>query len=119
MTILQEFGAFEENIKRELAEQLPFLATAGILMECVKAGMGREVAHQLIQKHSISTTASNFFAALAGDKDFPLSIDQLNELINDPGDFAGLATHQSKTVLQMIGKVTQGKVSKIELSQLR
>jgi adenylosuccinate lyase len=119
MTILQEFGAFEENIKRELAEQLPFLATAGILMECVKAGMGREVAHQLIQKHSISTTASNFFAALAGDKDFPLSIDQLNELINDPGDFAGLATHQSKTVLQMIRKVTQGEVSKIELSQLR
>jgi len=119
MTILQEFGAFEENIKSELADQLPFLATTKILMECVKAGMGRESAHQLIKKHSTSSTASNFFTALAGEKDFPLSINQLNTLIENPAVFAGLATDQSKTVLQMIEKATLGKISKIELPQLR
>jgi adenylosuccinate lyase len=119
MTILQEFGVFEEKIKSELNDQLPLLATSKILMECVKAGMGREVAHQLIKKHSTLTTASNFFTALAGEKDFPLSINQLNALIENPAVFAGLATDQSKTVLQMINKATIGKISKVELPQLR
>jgi adenylosuccinate lyase len=119
MTILQEFGAFEEKIEVELNEQLPLLATSKILMECVKAGMGREAAHQLIKKHSTLTTASNFFIALAGEKNFPLSISQLNGLIEYPAVFAGLAADQSKTVLQMINKATLGKISKVELPYLR
>ena len=100
-------------------EQLPLLATSKILMECVKAGMGREAAHALIKKHSTSTTASNFFAALTSEKDFPLSINQLNAIIENPAVFAGLATDQSKTVLQMINKVTLGKILKVELPHLR
>jgi adenylosuccinate lyase len=119
MTILQEFGAFEEKIKAELEEQLPVLATSKILMECVKTGMGREMAHQLIKKYSTSTTESNFFAELASEKDFPLTIAQLNALIENPAVFAGLATEQSKRVLQMIKDATLDKVSKIELPQLR
>ena len=119
MTILQEFSAFEEKIKMELTEQLPLLATSKILMECVKAGMGREAAHQLIKKYSTSTTASNFFTALASEKDFPLSFNQLNALIENPAVFAGLATDQSNTVIEMINKATLGKISKVELQQLR
>jgi len=119
MTILQEFGTFEEKIKTELNEQLPLLATSKILMECVKAGMGREAAHQLIKKHSTSNTASNFFAVLVGEKDFPLSINQLNALIENPVVFAGLAIDQSRAVLQMISKVTLGEISKVELPHLR
>ena len=68
---------------------------------------------------AFSTTASNFFAALTGEKDFPLSINHLNTLIKNPAVFAGLVTDQSKTVLEMIGKATLGKVSKIELPQFR
>ena len=119
MTILQEFGAFEEKIKTELNEQLSLLATSKILMECVKAGMGREAAHQLIKKHSTLSTASDFFTALAGEKDFPLSINQLNAFIENPAVFAGSATDQSKTVSQMINKATLGKISKVELPYLR
>jgi adenylosuccinate lyase len=119
MTILQEFGAFEEKIKAELNEQLPLLATSKILMECVKAGMGREVAHQLIKNHSTSPNTSDFFTALVGEKDFPLSIDQLEALIENPAVFAGLATDQVKKVVQMIDKATLGEISKIELPQLR
>jgi hypothetical protein len=69
--------------------------------------------------HSISTTARNFFTVLAGEKDFPLNINQLNALIENPGAFAGLATDQSRTVLQMISKVTLGKILKVELPKLR
>jgi adenylosuccinate lyase len=117
MTILQEFGAFEERIDAELKEHLPLLATTKILLECVKAGMGREAAHQLIKKHS--TTERNFLETLAGEKEFPLSLDQLKDLIADPSDFAGLAAEQSGSVAKKIKLATESKINKVELTQLR
>ncbi len=84
MTILNEFGIFEKNIEKELSEQLPLLATTSILMECVKAGMGREIAHEIIQKHATTTTPDKFFAAISSEKDFPLSLDQLNKVFSNP-----------------------------------
>jgi adenylosuccinate lyase len=117
MTILQEFGVFEDKIKAELDEQLPLLATTKILMECVKAEMGREAAHQLIKKHS--TISGDFFEALTKEEDFPLSLDQLKDLIKDPSKFAGMAAEQSESVAKKIKSVTANKISKIELTQLR
>jgi adenylosuccinate lyase len=119
MTILNEFGIFEAEINLELNEQLPFLATTKILMECVKTGMGREVAHEIIKKHATTTTPSNFFAALVSEKDFPLTIDQLIKLIQNPADFAGLAVEQVNTVKEMINSQIKGVISKVELTDLR
>jgi adenylosuccinate lyase len=118
MTILSEFGIFEENIKNELNENLPFLASTQILMSCVKAGMGREIAHEVIKKHATTTTPSNFFVALASEKDFPLTIDQLNQLIKNPADFAGSAVEQSQEIAEQIKKVTKGEITKVELQTL-
>ena len=118
MTILTEFGIFEENINKELSDNLPFLASTQILMSCVKAGMGREIAHEMIKKHATTTTPSNFFTSLASEKDFPLTIDQLNQLIKNPADFAGSAVEQSKEIADQINKVTKGEVSKVELQTL-
>jgi adenylosuccinate lyase len=118
MTILTEFGIFEENINKELSEQLPFLATTQILMACVKAGMGREVAHEMIKKHATTNTASNFFSVLTSEKDFPLSLTQLNDLVKNPADFAGSALEQSQKVGESINKVTKGEVSKVDLKPL-
>jgi adenylosuccinate lyase len=119
MTILNEFGAFEERIKTELNENLPFLATTKILMECVKAGIGREVAHNIIKKHSTTSTPSDFFIALANEKSFPLSVAQLNSLIQDPSSFSGLAVEQTQSVKNLIQKMINGKISKVELDHLR
>jgi len=119
MTILNEFGIFEESINSEVTEQLPFLATTKILMECVKAGMGREVAHEIIKKHATSTTPSNFFAALVSEKNFPLTIDQLSKLIQNPAEFSGLAAEQSSQVKEMINSQIKGVISKVELTDLR
>ena len=119
MTVLNEFGIFEEEINSELNEQLPFLATTKILMECVKAGMGREVAHEIIKKHATTTTPHNFFSALVSEKNFPLSLDQLNKLIQNPADFAGLALEQVNTVKEMINLQIKSVISKVELTDLR
>jgi adenylosuccinate lyase len=117
MTILQEFGIFENEINAELNENLPLLATTKILMECIKAGLGREAAHELIKKHS--TRSKDFFESLAMEKDFPLTLDQLNLLIKKPADFAGIAIQQSDEVKKLIYKKVNGKISKVELGVLR
>jgi adenylosuccinate lyase len=119
MTILQEFGAFEEKIKAELDEQLPLLVTTKLLMECVKAGMGREVAHQIIKKHSTITAPSGLFAAIGSEKEFPLSLEQMDRLIQNPSDFAGLSVEQTDKVKDMIKLQINGKLSKVELTDLR
>jgi len=118
MTVLTEFGIYEENINKELSEQLPFLATSQILTELVKKGMGREIAHELIKKHATTTTASNFFNALASERDFPLSINELNNLIKDPASFAGSALEQTREVTDEIKQITKGEVSKVDLQSL-
>ena len=119
MTILHEFGAFEEEIRAELDEQLPLLATTKLLMECVKAGMGREVAHQIIKKHSTNSAPGKFFTAIASEKEFPLSLEQMNKLIQNPSDFAGLSIEQTNNVKDMIKSQINGKISKVELTDLR
>jgi adenylosuccinate lyase len=119
MTILNEFGIFEEKINSELSEQLPFLSTTKILMECVKAGIGREVAHEIIKKYATTTTPSSFFATLVSEKNFPLTLDQLNKLIQNPAEFAGLAVEQSNKVQEMVSAQIKGKISKVELTDLR
>jgi adenylosuccinate lyase len=119
ITILQEFSAFEEEIRAELDEQLPLLATTKLLMECVKAGMGREVAHQIIKKHSTSTAPGELFTAIASEKKFPLSLEQMNKLIQNPSDFAGLSAEQTNKVKDMIKSQVDGKISKVELTDLR
>jgi adenylosuccinate lyase len=87
-------------------------------MACVKAGMGREVAHEMIKKHATTNTASNFFTALTSEKDFPLSLTQLNDLVKNPAVFAGSALEQSKQVSERINKLTKGEVSKLDLKPL-
>jgi adenylosuccinate lyase len=118
MTVLTEFGIYEENINKELSDQLPFLATSQILTELVKKGMGREIAHELIKKNATTTTASNFFNALASEKDFPLSINELNNLIKDPATFAGSALAQSQEVADEIKQIIKGRVTKVDLQSL-
>jgi len=119
MTILNEFGIFEGNIKNELNEKLPMLATTYILMECVKSGMGREAAHEIIQKHATNTTPDKFFTALSNEKDFPLSLEQLNKLISRPAEFSGLALMQTISVKEMITERIKDAISKVELTDLR
>jgi adenylosuccinate lyase len=87
-------------------------------MSCVKAGMGREIAHDIIKKHATTNTASNFFGALISEKDFPLSLAQLNDLVKNPSEFAGSALEQSKSVAEEINKLTKGEVSKVDLKPL-
>jgi adenylosuccinate lyase len=54
LTVLDEFGAYPAVIARENERYLPFLATTKVLMAAVRAGVGREVAHEAIKEHAVA-----------------------------------------------------------------
>ncbi len=54
LTVLDEFGAYPAVIQRELDRYLPFLATTSILIAAVRAGVGRETAHEVIKEHAVA-----------------------------------------------------------------
>ena len=54
LTVLDEFGVFPAVVQRELERYLPFLATTKVLMAAVRAGVGRETAHEVIKEHAVA-----------------------------------------------------------------
>jgi adenylosuccinate lyase len=113
LTILNEFGAFPAVIAAELERYLPFLATTKILMAAVKAGVGREVAHEVIKEHAVSAAlamregkANTLLDDLAADTRIPLDKGALTKLVSAPLEFTGDAREQIARVLARIEVIT-------------
>lgn len=114
LTVLDEFGVFPSMISAELERYLPFLATTKILMAAVRAGVGRETAHEVIKEHAVgaalamrSDGADNrLLDRLAADERLPLDRARLDALLADRIGFSGAATEQVAAVLARIEKVT-------------
>ena len=113
LTILEEFGVFKAVIAAELERYLPFLATTKILMAAVKAGVGREVAHEVIKEHAVAAALNmregkpnNLLDALANDSRIPLDRTALQSLIGNPLEFTGDARQQVARVVDRIGAIT-------------
>jgi adenylosuccinate lyase len=82
-------------------------------MAAVKAGIGREVAHEVIKEHSVKATiairegkANTFFADVAADSRIPLDRSALDQLIGQPLDFAGDAKQQVSRIVNRVNVIT-------------
>jgi len=113
MTVLNEFGAFPEVISAELTRYLPFLATTKILVAAVKAGVGRELAHEVIKEHAVAAAlairsgkANTMIDALAADPRIPLDKASLEALLSSPLEFTGDARAQTTRVINRIEAIT-------------
>lgn len=113
LTVLDEFGAFPAVISAELDRYLPFLATTKMLMAAVRAGMGREQAHELIKEHAVAAAlamresggANSLLDRLAADDRFPLGRAELEALLADRVSFTGAAAGQVRAVVEQVGRV--------------
>lgn len=110
LTVLQEFGAFPAMIERELDRYLPFLATTRILMAAVRAGVGRETAHEIIKENAVACALNmrenggeqDLIQRLAADERLPLDEAQLTAALADRKPFIGAAESQVEAVLTKI-----------------
>ncbi|GLV50216.1 adenylosuccinate lyase [Thermobispora bispora] len=114
LTVLDEFGAFPAVIEAELARYLPFLATTKMLMAAVRAGVGRETAHEIIKEHAVAAalamrtegTGNDLLDRLAADPRFPLGRAELDALLADRISFTGAASAQVAEVVGRIERIT-------------
>ena len=113
LTVLDEFGAFTAMIGRELDRYLPFLATTRILMASVRAGVGRETAHEVIKENAVAMALDmrergaeqNLVERLAQDERLPLTQADLEAALADRHAFIGAAESQVDRVLARIQQV--------------
>jgi adenylosuccinate lyase len=114
MAVLDGFGAYPAIIERELQRYLPFLATTKFLVAAVKAGMGREAAHEVIKEHAVAVAlaqrekgaeGNDLVERLGRDERFPLSESQLAALLTEPLDFVGDARRQVQRVVERVESV--------------
>ncbi len=115
LTVLVGFGAYPAVIDRELRRYLPFLATTKILVAAVKAGIGRETAHEAIKEHAVAAALAmresgsdenDLIERLAGDKRIPMDAAALEAAIGDPDQFIGNAPAQVRSIVAKIKAIT-------------
>ncbi|MEO8194140.1 MAG: adenylosuccinate lyase [Gemmatimonadales bacterium] len=89
------------RIRQRVNAELPFMATEKIIVEAVEQGGDRQIAHEVIRRHSIATaralkdgaTENDLLERLASDGDLGLSKERL-ELAADPARYVGRAPQQ-------------------------
>jgi adenylosuccinate lyase len=95
------------TIRRNLDEQLPFMASEAVLMHAVRRGGDRQLLHERMREHSLEAArrmkedgvASDLLERIAGDPSFDLTAAELKELM-DPRRFAGRAPEQVDRFLE-------------------
>ena len=110
LTVLAEFGAFPAMIDRELERYLPFLATTRILMAAVRAGVGRETAHEVIKENAVAVALNmrenggeqDLIDRLVADDRLPLTKQQLDDALADRHAFIGAAESQTHRVIDRV-----------------
>lgn len=115
LTVLNEFGAYPAVIERELERYLPFLATTKVLMAAVRAGVGRETAHEVIKEHAVAVALAmreqgagqDLLDRLAGDDRLPLDRQALDNALADKAAFAGGAQAQVAGVVAAVEELVQ------------
>ena len=103
LTILNQMEVYPSVIEQENQRYGPFLATTTVLMEAVKAGAGREEAHEAIKEHAVAAVLdlrsgaikdNDLVERLAADSRLGLTHEQLSDLIGRAQAMTGLATGQ-------------------------
>ena len=113
LTVLDEFGAYPAVIQRELDRYLPFLATTRILIAAVRAGVGRETAHEVIKEHAVAVALAmrekgwepDLLDRLAADPRLPLDRAQLDAALADKSAFTGAAADQVDSVAAAVSEL--------------
>ena len=116
LTVLNDYGAYPAVIDRELRRYLPFLGTTKILVAAVKAGVGRETAHEVIKEHAVAAALkmresgsedNDLLVRLANDTRIPMDSEALSAAIGDPNLFIGNAPIQVRQVVDKIDAISK------------
>ena len=99
-------------IEKAVREYLPFIATENLMMEGVKRGASRQELHEIIRQCSMQAIARmdngegcDLLEQLAARDDFPLTLDEMNSVLN-PADYIGVCPDQVQKLVDKTRPLT-------------
>ncbi len=103
INVIKGGTAYPKVMEAHLLEELPFMATENILMECVKRGGDRQELHEAIREHSVAVTkriklygeSNDLLARILADVRFGLTQADLDQILN-VRNFIGMAPMQTE-----------------------
>ena len=98
---------YPKVMERHLMEELPFMATENIMMDCVERGGDRQELHEAIRQHSVAVAKemklnggdNDLPDRIAADDRFPMNRQELDDLL-DVHKFTGCAEGQTEDFLR-------------------
>jgi adenylosuccinate lyase len=104
--VVDGLQVFPAMVRKNLAEELPLMASEAILMEGVRRGGDRQALHERLRVHSRTAAkvvleeggANPYLDLVAADPKVPLDRAELKALL-DPGRFVGRAPEQVREFL--------------------
>ena len=107
INVISNGTAYPNVMRKHLDEELPFMATENILMECVKRGGDRQALHEAIREHSVAVTKeiklngkeNDLLDRILADPRFGLTEADLQQLLNLQ-NFIGMAPEQTEDFLK-------------------
>ena len=107
LNITSGMVVYPKQIQRHLRQELPFMATEKILMECVEKGKSRQEMHEVVKVHSVAAGKvvkmdggdNDLLTRLGNDDNIPFSIEELVAMIGTGAEFTGRAAEQTEEYL--------------------
>lgn len=101
INVADNMVVYPNVIKKRIGEELPFMATEEILMECVKAGGNRQELHEAIRQHSMESARAvkergernDLIDRIKADPKFAAVKDVIDGIMR-PENFVGRAPQQ-------------------------
>lgn len=98
----------EKIVEKTVRDYLPFIATENLMMEAMKRGGDRQQIHEIIRKCSMEATAKmkngeecDLLARLAAEKEFTLTADEMEKLLN-PEWYIGRCAEQTEAFVKKV-----------------
>ena len=103
LNITEGLVVYPKVIESHLMNELPFMATENIMMDCVKMGGDRQELHEAIRVHSMAAgrvvkeegKPNDLLQRIADDPRFPMNLEQLQAIMK-PTNFVGRSVQQTE-----------------------
>lgn len=103
LNITEGLVVYPKVIESHLMNELPFMATENIMMDCVKMGGDCQELHEAIRVHSMAAgrvvkeegKPNDLLQRIADDPKFPMDLEQLQAIMK-PANFVGRSVQQTE-----------------------
>ncbi|MCH5199254.1 MAG: adenylosuccinate lyase [Oscillospiraceae bacterium] len=107
INVISNGTVYPKMMERHLREELPFIATENILMDCAKRGADRQDMHEAIRQYSVDVAKriklngedNNLLDLMLADSRFMLTNEDLERIL-DINKFVGRSPEQTEEFLQ-------------------